>query len=266
MAPPDFPLGGAQILVTRPAHQSDALCTRIEAAGGRALRLPLIEIQWIHPGAPPGPLPDLVIFTSANAVEGLERAWGPLRPLLVRQGGPRVAAIGPATRRRLESSGVPVVLQPPSGFTSEALLERLDAGTLNGRPVWIVKGLGGRRMLRDALQEAGARVETVAVYRRVRTRQFPEAVGRALRAGEVAAALVTSAEILCALKEYLEAVTPNVWQGIILVAAGTRVAALARKAGFARVVQARDPGDEAMVGALVRHLEAHSHRGGFSAP
>jgi uroporphyrinogen-III synthase len=37
-------LGGRGVLVTRPAAQADGLCRLIEAAKGRAIRLPTIEI------------------------------------------------------------------------------------------------------------------------------------------------------------------------------------------------------------------------------
>jgi uroporphyrinogen-III synthase len=254
MARGQRPLAGRRVLVTRPAHQSGAVCALIEAAGGRALRLPLIAIDWITPQPPSFPTADRVIFTSANAVEGLERVWGPLAPALGARGAPRVVAIGPATRRRLRAAGVEVAVSPPSAFTSEALLETLGADSLRGRRVWIVKGSGGRRLLQEALEHAGARVATIPVYRRKRLRRFPEAVARALRGGAVDAALATSGEILTALDDYLAAVEPAARDRLVLVAGGSRVADLAREAGFRRVVQARDPSDAAMVEALVGHF------------
>ncbi|HEX7028523.1 MAG TPA: hypothetical protein VF268_14880, partial [Gammaproteobacteria bacterium] len=38
------PLEGHTILVTRPIHQADKLCSHIEKAGGRVLRFPTLEI------------------------------------------------------------------------------------------------------------------------------------------------------------------------------------------------------------------------------
>jgi uroporphyrinogen-III synthase len=68
-------LGGRGILVTRPAHQAEPLCGLIEAAGGRALRFPVMEIR---PAADQPAVQadlarlagyDLAIFVSANAVQ-----------------------------------------------------------------------------------------------------------------------------------------------------------------------------------------------------
>lgn len=236
------------MLVTRPAHQADDFCALVESAGGRPLRLPLIGIEWIDPGPPPREAPDFAVFTSANAVAGLERAWGRLEPAL---GNARCVAIGPATARRLREAGVAVHLTPPARFTSESLLEMLNARALRGRRIWIVKGIGGRRHLEASLHSAGSRVRLVPVYRRVRLHEFPPQALEELRAGRVDAALVTSGEILDALDGLLREVAPQARGRILLVAGGKRVATRAREAGFSRVVEARDPSDVAMMEALV---------------
>ena len=68
-------LGGLSVLVTRPMHQADKLCALIEAAHGRPIRFPALEIV--------GPVDktttrdallaarrcDLLIFVSTNAVD-----------------------------------------------------------------------------------------------------------------------------------------------------------------------------------------------------
>lgn len=71
-------LSGVRVLVTRPAHQADALCRLIEAEGGTAIRLPLLTIEPRANLAEAQKLlaagHDLWIFTSVNAVRQIGRA------------------------------------------------------------------------------------------------------------------------------------------------------------------------------------------------
>jgi len=112
--------------VTRPSRQAAGLGALIEAAGGRALLFPTIEIEDIADPAPALRLLErledftLAIFIGANAVQkGFE---------LLRQRkktwpkGLRTAAVGGATRIELERQGVAGIIAPKSGADSEALL------------------------------------------------------------------------------------------------------------------------------------------------
>ena len=60
---------------------------------------------------------------------------------------------------------MPVAAQP-AGATSESLLDLPGFADLAGRGVLLVKGSGGRELLREALAARGAEVLDVAVYRR----------------------------------------------------------------------------------------------------
>ena len=69
----DGDLAGIGVLVTRPADQAAPLADEIEAAGGRAIRFPAIEIvprpdADIANDAASLQQPDVVIFVSVNAV------------------------------------------------------------------------------------------------------------------------------------------------------------------------------------------------------
>lgn len=169
-------LGGFRVLVTRPAHQADVLAETIEAAGGQAIRFPVIDIRprvaaEIESEVGRLPDPDIAIFVSRNAVEhGLAA---------LANRNCRVAAIGPATRRALEDAGSPVDIVPETGFDSEHMLEHPALGRVAGRVVWILRGEDGRELLADTLRGRGAEVYPVAVYSRV-CAQTGEADRRAL--------------------------------------------------------------------------------------
>jgi len=139
-------LSGIKILVTRPAHQSEHLCQLIANEGGKAIRLPVIEIVEIKPNRALLDCCthlddlDIAIFISANAVETAET----LKAL-------KLTALCPA---------------PP--FNSEAMLEMqlLQTVMVQGKNLVIFRGENGRELLAETLRKRGATVNYVNVYRR----------------------------------------------------------------------------------------------------
>lgn len=200
MASESGPLSGFGVLVTRPAQQAQRLARALETNGAQVFRFPLVHI-----GAPPDPNAaqsalarledaDLVIFVSANAVRFAAIV---LPDLCSRLGRVRVACVGNATADALERMGVDVDLVPVTGTTSEALLamEAFTDQAVSGRRVAIVKGEGGRGLLRDALVDRGAQVETIDVYRREPPRgDLPALLDRNRAAIRIA--VITSGEAL----------------------------------------------------------------------
>lgn len=165
-------LGGRLIVVTRPRNQAQGLATMIEAAGGRALIFPLIEIA---PADDPTalavaldslPQTDFACFVSPNAVAGA------LPAILDRGGWPpalRAAAVGEGTAKALRAFGIAQVIVPGERFDSEALLAlpALADAEVRGRRAVIFRGDGGRELLADTLRARGAIVDCVTCYRRL---------------------------------------------------------------------------------------------------
>lgn len=155
-------LQGRSVLVTRPAHQAGPLLDAVEAAGGRALRFPVIDIVGrdaadIAAEVAGGGRADIVIFISANAVRfGFDAA----------RGDAEVAAIGPATAAAIEAAGGAVTIRPAGGFDSEHLLAHERLADVRGDRVRIVRGGPGRKLLGETLEQRGARVEYVSAYER----------------------------------------------------------------------------------------------------
>src|SRR5690606_26730779 len=104
---------------------------------------------------------DLIVFASVNAV-----AHG--AHLIDKSPTARIAAIGKATAAALAEASLPADIVPETGFTSEALLAHPDFTLPDNARVLIVRGSGGREMLRETLTARGLVVETLDVYRRVR--------------------------------------------------------------------------------------------------
>ncbi len=194
-----LPLDGVTIVVTRPAAQASRLLELARAAGAACVPYPTLQIDPIAlDDATCARLQsrawDWAIFTSANAVESaLEQCPAPLAA--------RHAAVGRATARALEQHGITVDACPESA-NSEGLLELQEFAALAGRGVLLVKGSGGRELLRDALRARGADVLELAVYRRSVTAPTAAAAAQlhsALTSAGPLVVVVTSAEILQSL-------------------------------------------------------------------
>lgn len=225
-------LQGLHVLVTRPAHQADALCRLLETAGAVALRLPLLEIQPPYdPAAAHDRLAhaadfDWLIFTSANAVRGAA-PWLTLPPPTPY---PRLACIGFATAAALKAAGCDPALVPAEGSTSEDLLATPAMRDVKGRSVLLVRGEGGRETLPATLAARGAQVETAAVYRRVPVHPAADDVAALLRRAD--AAIVTSGETLTQLVRVTPACARERLLALQLVVPSARVVQTAIELGF----------------------------------
>lgn len=256
-------LAGRGILVTRPAHQAEALCALIEAAGGRALRFPVLEIRpaenaaAVQAGLARLADYDLAIFVSANAVLHTLAALAP-RPWPDRVA---IAAVGAATARTLERQGLRVTYCPAEAFTSEALLDLPELQRLAGRRILILRGDGGREQLRDGLSTRGAQVDYLEVYRRAQAAADPAPLLRQWQAGAVDAVLVASTDSLEKLVAIIGTLGLPLLRATPLIVANARTRERARELGLdGVVVAAADATDAAMLEALCAHFGAARRR------
>jgi uroporphyrinogen-III synthase len=246
------PLAGVTVVVTRPRAQAARFAALVREAGATAILLPALEIEPVEPEAAARArlVPDdydWTIYTSANAVEcSLQALPRPTRT--------RVAAIGRATSRALEEHGIAVQAVPAGASESEGLLALESFAAPAGQRILILKGAGGRTLLRDELLRRGAEVVTGDVYRRVAA--IPD--GASLAAIEAAGGhgplvvAATSAGSLAALIEAVpDARLPRL-RDATLVVPGERVATAARGLGWrGPLLVARSAEDGSMAEALV---------------
>jgi uroporphyrinogen-III synthase len=237
-------------LVTRPGPAGRSLAEALQARGAESLWLPAFEL-----GPAPDPAAvtatlrrlaefDLAVFVSPAAVRGAAAALPPRWPATT-----RAAVVGHATAGALRAhyaSAPPPVIEPSGRAEaggSEALWETLAAQGMAGqaapRAVLILRAAHGREWLGERLREAGARVETLAVYTRTPCAAPIEARERLAqwRASQAIATVLTSSEAVGVLAQQLApdpALRAAVFSGRAL-ASHDRVAAAARAAGFAQV-------------------------------
>jgi uroporphyrinogen-III synthase len=247
-------LDGLTIVVTRPAAQAAPFMDLATQAGARCIPFPTLEIERILP--PAGTLDevartrwDWAIYTSTNAVEAASDALGGQLPTAHRS-----AAVGRATTRALERRGAEVALRPQTA-DSEGLLASPDLLAVAGAHVLLIKGVGGRDVLRETLASRGAHVRELEVYRRRRCEPTHEARAQ-LQAALIdrearCVVAVTSAEVLEALLQLVDAADAERLRSRPLLLPGPRVAATARRLGWSGpLVQAATAEDDAMLRAV----------------
>lgn len=103
----------------------------------------------------------LAVFTSPRAVSyGLPRLGSDFLDQVL------IAAIGPGTRRALETNGFDVDFTPLAGFTSEDLLNIEELHVESGAAI-ILTAPGGRQLISPGLAAMGWGAREVHVYERV---------------------------------------------------------------------------------------------------
>jgi uroporphyrinogen III methyltransferase/synthase len=185
-----LPLFGKRVLVTRTAEQSASLRDALQEAGAEAVVIPMIRIEAI-PASPEIDAAlaglaeyDVLLLTSANAARQLAARAAERGSDLA---GLRadVVCVGPATAAAALEVGFPVHQVPVSRFDAEGMLDEIRKELPPaGKRFLLPSTEKSREILPDGLREAGARVDTVAVYRTVAADVAWERLGESLVQGE----------------------------------------------------------------------------------
>jgi uroporphyrinogen III methyltransferase/synthase len=169
----DRPLSGKRIVVTRTRKQASALSERLRALGADVIELPTIRIE------PPSDLRefaelvqdahayDWIVFTSPNGVEAFFELFFKLYDDAREIGGAKIAAIGPATARRVKDFHLHVDLQPEE-FVSEAVVREFQKlSALENQRILIARAEKARDVLPNQLAKLGSIVDEAFAYRTV---------------------------------------------------------------------------------------------------
>lgn len=246
-------LAATSVLVTRPREHATALCAMIEQHGGVAISWPTVTIEPRAPGqdalkdleqADPK---DIAIFVSRNAVRhGAD--------LLRQSPALRIAAVGRATMTELQDSGFDVDILPTDP-DSEGLLAHDALQDVDGRRVFIVRGVGGRGLLGRELAARGARVIFVEVYERLcpsPAAEELEGVVSRWTAGDCRLFTATSVEILDNLATMLGPQHAELFRASALVAVSNRVVKRAGEIGHRGAqLLATGPDDQSLLDVMI---------------
>jgi uroporphyrinogen-III synthase len=166
------PLRGVRVLVGRARHQASALSSQLRTLGANVIEIPFIEIRSPRSLEPLNAALrnlagyDWLILTSVNGVEAM---WERARKLKLTQAftrqGSRIAAIGPATKKAIESHGLKVDVMPKE-YVAESVVRSLKK-KVKGKRVLLVRARVARDVIPRELRKAGAQVDVVEAYETV---------------------------------------------------------------------------------------------------
>jgi len=248
-----MPLAGAGVIITRPTGQCEALASSVEAAGGHALILPAMSIEPTSAASDwPSGCPNineyqLLVFISRNAVKyGAHYLSGR---------DTEIAAVGPSTAKSLQAAGHPASVVSSQGFTSEALLDHPRLQDMRGKRVLIVRGVGGRDLLKQSMTARGARVDYLEVYCRTEA-DIPagvlDQVRKELDSGHIRFVTATSVQTLENTLQLLGAEARHLLGRSQLVSASDRVVQKAKELGIPTAEPASGPSDQDLLEHMIR--------------
>jgi uroporphyrinogen-III synthase len=165
-------LEGKAVLITRRPEQAGEMIEEIERLGGRAVIFPSIEIIDPESWRPVDEIIsrldqfDAIVFASSNAAERFLGRCGKSSSARAMLRTLEVVAVGQKTRETVERFGIKVTLVPES-HSARGLARSLGSGGIHAKRFLIPRGDLAREELPRGLQELGASVETVTVYRTI---------------------------------------------------------------------------------------------------
>jgi uroporphyrinogen-III synthase len=165
------PLSRVRVLVGRARHQASALSSELRKLGATVIEIPFIEIRKPRSFKPlDSALANLatydwLILTSVNGVEAM---WERLAKLHLTKAAfkhLRIAAIGPATKKAIERTGMTVDVVPKE-YVAESVVRSLRR-RVQGKRVLLVRAKVARDVIPRELRKAGAHVDVVEAYETV---------------------------------------------------------------------------------------------------
>ena len=165
------PLFGKRIAITRTREQSSELMRRLVRLGAEVLELPLIQVNsavdeevkkeiFAELGSY-----DWIVFSSPNGVryffEAFFREYKDVRSM----GFMRIAVVGPATAKVIESFRLEVEVMPEVHTGPELAKALLKTGSIEHAKVLVVKGNLGTEDLIKPLEDQWAIVDRFEVYK-----------------------------------------------------------------------------------------------------
>lgn len=242
-----------QVLITRPERSAQQLAEKLRTRGLSPIVMPLYTFLARQPSSgvaqawSDAAVRKLAVFTSPRAVQyGLEYIPSGQSDQI------EFAAIGDATRARLETVGQRVDVQAAGGFTSEDLLQVSALASNPGLAV-IFCAPGGREALALGLEALGWTVVKAMVYQRVALRPTSAQIA-AIRAADDLVSVWTSISALGLAREQLPA---PAWDKVLCKPAlviSRRIQHHLQQLGASRVELADGPSNADLLQSITRLL------------
>lgn len=234
-----------RILVTRPEPEATSTATDLERRGHIALKVPLLEPQFLDPAWPEGRRFDALAATSRNGVRGLVRLAG-----AERLRGLPFHAVGDATARAARQLGFTDVRSAGGAFADLARLLTTPGAGIGS----LLYAAGEERAgdLVGVLAAAGIDVTLLEVYRMDAAERLPEELSASFASGAVDAILVYSERTAAVLVNALgrAGLLETSAIGVSVHAISMKAAAPFVAAGFRSIVVAKAPSAGSLLATL----------------
>jgi uroporphyrinogen-III synthase len=240
-----------RVLITRPEDKARTLATKLAALAQveQCLIKPLLSFTANPAGQTlthqlKEQTPEKIIFISVPAVDFAMHYCPP-------KSWPQeseIFAVGDATAKRLQEHGFKSVLTPVK-HDSEGLLQLPPFTSIEQQNILIIRGNGGRELLKEELSRRGANVDYSEVYQR----QWPSlsaTTAQQWKTQGINCIVITSNEMLIKVNALLE-YDHNHWQqNVLLIVASERIQNTAKNLGYQQVINAGGASDQAIYSAL----------------
>ena len=159
------------MIVSRARAQAGVLSSQLRALGAQVVEIPFIALRQPHSFKPLDDslrrhaVYDWLILTSTNGVTALFERAAKLRIEPKEFAHLKIAAIGPATSKAIESHGLRVQVVPEQ-YVAESVVACLQA-RVKGQRVLLVRAKVARDVIPRELRAAGARVDVREAYETV---------------------------------------------------------------------------------------------------
>ncbi|WP_299692080.1 uroporphyrinogen-III synthase [uncultured Vibrio sp.] len=238
------------VLVTRPGSQGQSLCQQLADEGIQAIHHPLIRIvDNPYSGHLAAQLnsSDIVIAVSHHAVTAAQNILS--KTSSIWPTSPLYLGVGQKTAHVLSKACKQKVNYPQVG-DSEHLLKLTELNGVENKSILILRGNGGRELIRDSLLLQGAQVSYCETYRREYIPISDHGTYQKWINNKTSKVVITSQEQL----EYLCSITPGEYMSWLstrqLFVPSQRIAERAQQLGFSHVINTQSAANQILLAAL----------------
>jgi uroporphyrinogen III methyltransferase/synthase len=255
-----FPLAGKRILITRAQGQTEEFSILLKSYGAISIPYPTIEIASPEDWRPLDraikgiDTYDWVIFTSVNGVRTFNQRLKDKGRGVNALAEKKICAIGPRTQEELEGMGLTVSFIPQE-YRAEGVAEGLKALGIQGQKILLPRAKGARRILPEALREAGAVVDEVEVYQAVKPSKSNESLVSILKKGIDVVTFTSSSTV----RNFMELVSDKtVMNGVKVAVIGPITAETVRTYGLEPHITPQEYTIPSLVKAIVEYFQRRS--------
>jgi uroporphyrinogen-III synthase len=251
-----LPLQGRRILICRPEPEASRLAQAFRAAGAEVRQMPLMAREPL-PEAPErrSILQELDNFSHIIAVSPYAASllldeidhWWPQVPMGIQWYG-----VGAGTAAVFAEHGL-LPNKPENGWTSEALLALPGLQDLEHEKVLLARGEDGRELIRQTLEQRGARITVLPLYRRFRPYYAANELQDNFAAFRPEVIIALSGETLNNLIDVGSAFQQTLHDALLVVPA-ERVSEHAHKAGFRNILVPDGLADQNLVTSVASRI------------